>query len=193
MSTFGLGPFVVTPAKRHDREALKPLRPTCSKLLFESCNSYNKALELRGIQSSLSINLIPASSTLSQTNPSTSISMQNERGQGVSHATDSQVPGKIQEKVNFVPRAALVVGRNILTACFRLLPSSSTNSLTPSTTLAQTPRPARSATPLVPARSLSPSRRLLPRSSRRSSPRRSTPPSKYSPDGYDTSTELQLS
>jgi hypothetical protein len=26
--------------------------------------------------------------------------MQNERGQGVSHATDSQVPGKIQEKVN---------------------------------------------------------------------------------------------
>ncbi|KAI4854552.1 hypothetical protein E4T44_00097 [Aureobasidium sp. EXF-8845] len=24
--------------------------------------------------------------------------MQNERGQGVSHATDSQVPGKIQEK-----------------------------------------------------------------------------------------------
>jgi len=26
--------------------------------------------------------------------------MQNERGQGVSHATDSQVPGKIQEKVH---------------------------------------------------------------------------------------------
>jgi hypothetical protein len=26
--------------------------------------------------------------------------MQNERGQGVSHATDSSVPGKIQEKVN---------------------------------------------------------------------------------------------
>jgi hypothetical protein len=26
--------------------------------------------------------------------------MQNERGQGVSHASDSQVPGKIQEKVH---------------------------------------------------------------------------------------------
>ena len=27
--------------------------------------------------------------------------MENERGQGVSHATDSSVPGKIQEKVSF--------------------------------------------------------------------------------------------
>lgn len=28
--------------------------------------------------------------------------MQNERGQGVSHATDSQVPGKVQEKVHTI-------------------------------------------------------------------------------------------
>lgn len=34
--------------------------------------------------------------------------MQNERGQGVSHATDSQVPGKIQEKVHLFPSDPLL-------------------------------------------------------------------------------------
>lgn len=50
--------------------------------------------------------LIPDSTTLfNQTpnNPTPTTNMQNDKGQGVSHATDSQVPQKVQEKVAYMP------------------------------------------------------------------------------------------
>ena len=43
-------------------------------------------------------NTHPSFLSIPKTNTSTFIKMQNEHGQGVSHATDSKVPSKIQEQ-----------------------------------------------------------------------------------------------
>lgn len=191
MSTFGLGPFVITPPN----VMIVRLRNCCAPPVPSS--SLRASTAIIKLSSYCEHNLLFASTQslhiqLNHIPTTTSINMQNERGQGVSHATDSQVPGKIQEKVHTLPIYTLLSVAIKLTVYSRLPPSSSTNFPTPFTTLAQTLRPARSATPPAPARSPKPFRRPLPRSLRRSSRRRSTPPSK-APNGYDTSIELHLS
>jgi hypothetical protein len=101
MSNSRLGPLCYYPAKRHHLGGLTAA-PRLLKLSIWSSNSYNTAVSYclnTFLAHQLTLHILYSN----HNNPTTSINMQNERGQGVSHATDSSVPGKIQEKVSTSP------------------------------------------------------------------------------------------